>query len=111
MTTIRDTNLAADLDLSGINLTLPEQVDYIVEYPTASAFPATGRAQRLYIAQDSGTAYRWTGSAYTPAADLPPHFSDTPPANPYPGRRWTNTFDLTTYEWFAGSWVEKPTNN
>lgn len=111
MTTIRDTNLAADLDLSGKNLTLPEQVDYIVEYPNQASFPLTGRVQRLYIDLETGTASRWNGTAYLPAADLPPHFSDTPPANPYPGRRWTTPFDLVTYEWFAGAWVEKPTTN
>lgn len=111
MTTIRDTNLAADLDLSGKNLTLPPQVDFIVEYPSRSAFPATGRSARIYIDQDTGVSYRWQGTTYTPAADLPTTYSDTPPASPYTGQRWTNTFDLTTYEWFAGAWVEKPTNN
>jgi hypothetical protein len=111
MTTIRETNIADDLDLSGKNLTLPDQFDFIVEYPDFSSFPLSGRAQRLYIAQDSGLPYRWTGTAYTPASDLPPVFSETPPAHPYTGQRWTHTFDLTTYEWFGGSWVEKPTNH
>lgn len=111
MTTIRETNISADLDLSGKNLTLPAQVDFIVEYANRASFPLTGRAARLYIAQDTGLPYRFDGTSYIPAADLPTTYSETPPASPYTGQRWTNTFDLTTYEWFAGAWVEKPNNN
>ena len=110
MTTIRDTNLSQSLDLTGKTLLLPTAVDYIVEADTAAEFPQTGRAQRLYIDRSSGLPYRWDGTAYTPAADLPSSFSPTPPANPYQGQRWTDTFDLTTYEWFVNAWVEKPNN-
>lgn len=31
---------------------------------TASAFPATGEATKLYVAQDTGIVYLWSGSAY-----------------------------------------------
>jgi hypothetical protein len=96
-------------DLSALP-TLLDAVQNILEFPTAASFPPVGRAQRLYIALDSGLPYRWDGTAYTPAADLPPTFSPTPPAHPYQGQRWTDTFDLTTYEWFVSAWVEKPNN-
>lgn len=111
MTTITETNITQQLDLSQFKIVFPEEVQSIVEFSTFSEFPEIGRAQRLYISLDSGLTYRWNGIAYTPAADLPPTFSETPPSQPYEGQRWTNTFDLTTYEWFAGAWVEKPTNN
>lgn len=111
MTTITESNLSQNLDLSQINLTLPPQVDFVVEYPDLESFPFSGRAARLYIALDSGLAYRWTPTGYVPAADLPTTYSDEPPAHPYTGQRWTTLSDLTTYEWFAGAWVEKPTNN
>jgi hypothetical protein len=111
MTTIRDTNLSATLDLSQINLTLPAQVDYIVDFPSLADFPATGAPRRLYTATTTGVSYLWTGTNYTPVADLPTVFSPTPPPAPYEGQRWTDTSDMTTYEWFAGSWIEKPTTN
>ena len=111
MTTITETNITQQLDLSQFQIVLPDDSLGVVEYPSAADFPGTGKDKRLYIAQDSGLPYRWNGTAYTPAADLPATYSDTPPAHPYQGQRWTTTFDLTTYEWFAGSWVEKPNNN
>jgi len=36
----------------------------VYELPTAASFPATGKVATLYIAADSGSVYRWTGSAY-----------------------------------------------
>lgn len=111
MTTITETNITQQLDLSQFTIVLPEDSLGVVEYPSAADFPGTGKDKRLYIAQDSGLPYRWNGTAYTPAADLPATYSDEPPAHPYTGQRWTTPFDLTTYEWFAGSWVEKPNNN
>jgi hypothetical protein len=111
MTTITETNITQQLDLSQFTIVLPEDSLGVVEYPSFADFPGTGKDKRLYIAQDSGLPYRWNGTAYTPAADLPATYSDTPPAHPYQGQRWTTLSDLTTYEWFAGAWVEKPTNN
>lgn len=111
MTTITETNITQQLDLSQFTIVLPEDSLGVVEYPSAAAFPGVGKDKRLYIAQDSGLPYRWNGTAYTPAADLPATYSDTPPAHPYQGQRWTTLSDLTTYEWFVGAWVEKPTNN
>ena len=63
MTTITESNLSQTLDLSSFDLTLP---GIVVEYPTRSNFPATGKADRLYMALDEGMPYRWspTASAY-----------------------------------------------
>ena len=49
MTTITESNLRQTLDLSGFDLSLPP---VIVEYPTRSAFPSVGKADRLYQAMD-----------------------------------------------------------
>ena len=63
MTTITESNLTQTLDLSGFDLTLPAVV---VEYPTRSSFPSSGKPDRLYMAMDEGMPYRWstTVSAY-----------------------------------------------
>lgn len=111
MTTITETNITQQLDLSQFTIVLPDETIQIVEYPAASNFPSVGKQARLYISLDSGLPYRWNGTAYTPAADLPTTYSDEPPAHPYTGQRWTTPFDLITYEWFAGAWVEKPNNH
>ena len=64
MTTITESNITQQLDLSSFDLTLPPSV---VEYPTRSSFPSIGKADRLYMAMDEGMPYRWSPSvnAYT----------------------------------------------
>ena len=50
--------------------TISEISDYaepVVVYPTLADFPATGRLQRLYLADDLGTLWRWTGTTYQQA--------------------------------------------
>lgn len=42
-----------------------ELAQTVKEYPTTSQFPESGKADRLYIASDTGAVYRWNGSAYT----------------------------------------------
>ena len=42
-----------------------EAAQIVHEYPTFSDFPASGRLHRLYLAADTGTIHRWTGSTYT----------------------------------------------
>ena len=63
MTTITESNITQTLDLSGFDLSLPPVV---VEYPSRSAFPSSGKPDRLYMALDEGMPYRWstTASAY-----------------------------------------------
>ena len=60
MTTITESNITQTLDLSSFDLSLPPSV---VEYPTRSAFPSVGKADRLYQAMDEGMPYRWSPSA------------------------------------------------
>jgi hypothetical protein len=62
-----DTQLAAKADLVGgfvPSSQLPSYVDDILNYTNLSAFPATGELGKIYIANDTGKQYRWTGSAY-----------------------------------------------
>ena len=68
MTTITESNITQTLDLSSFELTLPPSV---VEYPTRSAFPSVGKADRLYMAMDEGMPYRWSPSASAYALMIP----------------------------------------
>jgi hypothetical protein len=68
MTTITESNLSQQLDLSSFDLTLP---GIVVEYPTRSAFPSVGKADRLYMALDEGMPYRWSPSAAAYALMIP----------------------------------------
>jgi hypothetical protein len=45
------------------------QIDEYHEFANLAAFPGTGATDRLYLAQDTGKIYRWTGSAYQQIAD------------------------------------------
>lgn len=45
---------------------LPSYVDDVVEYASVSEFPATGERGKIYIALDTNTSYRWSGSTYIP---------------------------------------------
>jgi hypothetical protein len=68
MTTISESNIRQTLDLSAFDLTLP---GIVVEYPTRSAFPSTGKPDRLYMALDEGMPYRWSPSASAYALMIP----------------------------------------
>jgi len=68
MTTITESNLSQTLDLSSFDLTLP---GIVVEYPTRSAFPSTGKSDRLYMALDEGMPYRWSPTATAYALMIP----------------------------------------
>ena len=56
----------AELDSTGKvpSSQLPSFVDDVLEYASQSAFPTTGEAGKIYIAQDTNKTYRWSGSAY-----------------------------------------------
>jgi len=43
---------------------LPSYVDDVLEYADLGSFPVTGESSKIYVAQDSGRIYRWTGSIY-----------------------------------------------
>ena len=48
---------------------LPSYVDDVEEYANFAAFPGTGETGKIYIAQDTGDVYRWSGSAYVQIND------------------------------------------
>lgn len=50
---------------------LPAYVDDVLEFATTSAFPATGVAGVIYVAQNTNFSYRWSGSAYTQLVSSP----------------------------------------
>jgi hypothetical protein len=68
MTTITESNITPTLDLSSFDLSLPP---VIVEYPTRSSFPSSGKPDRLYMAMDEGMPYRWSPSAAAYALTIP----------------------------------------
>jgi hypothetical protein len=41
-----------------------EAAKIVYQFPTFSDFPVNGRLNRLYMAEDDGTIYRWTGTVY-----------------------------------------------
>lgn len=44
-----------------------EAAQIVYQYSSATAFPVSGRLNRLYLAANDGTLWRWTGTAYTQA--------------------------------------------
>lgn len=43
---------------------LPSFVNDVLEFPTLGDFPATGEADKIYLAKDTNKIYRWSGSEY-----------------------------------------------
>lgn len=43
---------------------LPAYVDQVESYPSSSAFPRPGSDKVIYVAEDTGNTYRWSGRAY-----------------------------------------------
>lgn len=43
---------------------LPSYVDDVLEFANLAAFPGTGEGGKIYVAADTGKAYRWSGSIY-----------------------------------------------
>jgi hypothetical protein len=43
---------------------LPGYVDDVLDFANLAAFPATGTAGIIYVADDTNHIYRWSGSAY-----------------------------------------------
>ena len=48
---------------------LPSYVADVLSYANEAAFPVTGETGKIYVAQDNGDAFRWTGSAYLRISD------------------------------------------
>lgn len=64
MTTLTADQFASQLDLSAKTIVLPVETDAVVHYADRSDFPTTGRLKRLYVAQDTGVLWAWTGTTY-----------------------------------------------
>ncbi len=60
------------------SLFLPGAQDEILSFPTRPAFPATGLIDKLYVAEDTGKAYRWTGSSYVEIPSSPGTTDEVP---------------------------------
>jgi hypothetical protein len=65
MTTITETNLTQQLDLSQFTILLPDDTKALVIYPTASDFPQPGRQARIYHAQDTHVQWLWDDATNT----------------------------------------------
>lgn len=59
-------NGVAELDSTGKvpSSQLPSYVDDVIEYDSLSDFPLTSESGKIYIAKDTNTTYRWSGTAY-----------------------------------------------
>ena len=64
MTTLSANQLSSNLDLTAKTIILPVETDAVVHYPSRSDFPTTGRLKRLYLADDTGVLWAWTGTTY-----------------------------------------------
>jgi hypothetical protein len=49
----------------------PAGIDEIIEYATLSGFPTTGASGVIYLAQDTGRQYRWSGTLYAVVSPSP----------------------------------------
>ena len=66
MTTITETNITQQLDLSQFQIVLPEDsIKQLVIYPTAADFPQPGRQARIYHAQDTHVQWLWDDATTT----------------------------------------------
>lgn len=63
-TKLSSNQLSSQLDLSSKTVLLPVETDAVVHYADRSDFPTTGRLKRLYVAQDTGVLWAWTGTTY-----------------------------------------------
>lgn len=45
-------------------INLPSYVDDVLEYADLASFPVSGEGSKIYIAIDTNTQYRWTGTVY-----------------------------------------------
>lgn len=59
-------NGVATLDANGLvpAAQLPSYVDDVLEFAALANFPETGEAGKIYVDQETGKIYRWSGSAY-----------------------------------------------
>lgn len=83
----------------------------LVEAANAAAFPATGAANTIYIAQDTNTLYRWTGSAYVVISASPEEVIEAAnlaafPATGEAGKLYVAIDTGLAYRWTGSVYVE-----
>jgi hypothetical protein len=83
----------------------------LVEAANAAAFPATGAANTIYIAQDTNTLYRWTGSAYVVVSASPEEVIEAAnlaafPATGEAGKLYVAADTGLAYRWTGTVYVE-----
>lgn len=61
--------LGADSKIAAVYM--PSYVDDVLEYANLAGFPATGASGIIYVADDTGKIYRWSGSAYIEISPSP----------------------------------------
>jgi hypothetical protein len=63
----------AGLDSNGkvASAQLPSYVDDVIESADFASLPAEGETSKIYVAQDNGKIYRWSGSAYVEISPSP----------------------------------------
>lgn len=64
MTTLTADQFSSQLDLSAKTILLPVETDAVVHYVDRTDFPTVGRLKRLYVQQNSGVVWAWTGTTY-----------------------------------------------
>lgn len=50
---------------------LPSYVDDVLEFANLAAFPTTGETGKIYVADNTGKIYRWSGTAYIEISPSP----------------------------------------
>ena len=75
MTTIRETNISDNLDLTGKTLLLPLETDSVLHFANRASFPAVGRLKRIYVAEDTAAHWHWTGTTYQISAPTTDEFA------------------------------------
>lgn len=67
-----DIDLSTKADLVGGKVPasqLPSYVDDVLEFVDLASFPVTGETGKIYLALDTNSTYRWSGSAYVQIGD------------------------------------------
>lgn len=75
MTTLTADQFSSQLDLTDKTILLPVETDAVVHYVDRSDFPTVGRLKRLYVAQDTGVIWSWTGTTYQVTSPTPDQFA------------------------------------
>ncbi|TWC11433.1 hypothetical protein FBY06_14422 [Pseudomonas sp. SJZ085] len=80
----------ATLDSSGVvpASQLPSYVDDVLEFASAAAFPVTGETGKIYVAINTNSQYRWSGSQYIQLSASPGSTDAVPEGSV--NKYWTN---------------------